>query len=193
MGADPIVIDTIHENPLKWTGSIKDFNRTDRGKQPIIKKKTTSLWNVLWPGRWNADLYPYELDPSTNIKRISGVASTDIVLLIPSKNIPEYSEKDYKNSFYHNHLETGDSQRIEALEDDLKEEQQKVNRLRRQLDKEREDDDDDKESSSGPPMLECRVCDKSSRKSSWESDDQNDEEYCPKCGSGVMDNAKRVN
>lgn len=193
MGAEAIVIDTVHENPMKWTGTIKDWVQTDHGKKPVIKKKSQSLKEVLWPGDWSAEVYPYELDTEKNIRTITGLPGSDIVLLVPDTKIREYSRKDYENSFYSKHLDQEESKRVESLESEIDEKQAEIERLNKKLDNEREENSSsNKSSSSGITKLECNYCDKTSRKSKWESDDDNDEGFCPKCGQGTQSNATKV-
>lgn len=193
MASDAIVIDTIHEDPMKWTGTIKDWVRTDYGKKPVIKKKSQSLKQVLWPGDWEAEVYPYELDSEKNIRTITGLSGSDIVLLVPDKSIRDYTELDFRNSFYFQHLDQEESKRVESLEDEISEKQAEIERLQKKLDNEREkNDSSSSSSSSGVSKLECNYCDKTSRKSKWESSDDNDEGFCPKCGQGTQSNATKV-
>jgi hypothetical protein len=192
MTQEAIVIDTIHENPMKWAGTIKDWSRTDRGKIPIIKKKTSSLKDVFWPGNWKAEKYPYRLDQD-NIKRVTGVRGSDVVFLIPDTSIPNYTEKDYMNSFYYQHIDQDESERIKKLQDDLQDKEQEIQRLRKKLDEAKEDDSGSTSSSSSTSSkLKCSYCDSTSKRKDWVSSEKKQQDFCPKCGQGNKDNAMEV-
>jgi len=184
------LIDTIHQTPLKYSGAVKDWKHTEDGKKPVISTVSTTLRGVLTPG---SKLFPYEITDE-NIKKITGIGRADVYVLVPTHDIPEYSGRDYKQSLYNKHLSGGDSETIRQLNDEIERKDDELNRLRNQLDKAQAEEEEQSDSgSSGPPMLKCAVCKEKSRKSSWDSSDQNKEGYCPSCGQGVSDNANRVN
>jgi hypothetical protein len=190
----PFILDTIHETPLLYSGAEVDWEHTDRGKKPVIDKMSTSSKEVLVPGVSSVELFPYELTDK-NIKRVSGVGKADIIMLKPTKDIPEYTTRDYRNSFYSKHMNPEGSQEHEELLDELEQLRQERNRLQKKVDEETSEEEEqvNQNSRSGPPMLECDFCDKTSRESDFQDGDKKGEGICPKCGQGTIENAKEVN
>lgn len=188
------VIDMVHPSPNTWDGVIKDWDHEENGrKRPVIKKSSNSLMEVLSPFRWSADLYPYKL-VDDNVIHISNSEGFDVVILIPDTDIPDYSQKDFKNSFYAKNISGSEGSRLQKLRTTINEKEDEIQRLQRELDKAKSEEEEKKSSgSSGPPMHECSYCEDSSRKQDWKDSDKNKEDFCPKCGQGSFDNAKKVN
>lgn len=187
------IFDMIHENPMKYSGVKKDWKHTDQGKKPVIKPKTTSVSEILLPWKWNDTVYPYELQDK-NFKHVSGVGEVEMIVLIPTPDIPNYTDRDYRNSFYVSKMNQDESKRVQKLREELDEKEEELKTLRRDLDAAKAEEEESTDSQgSGPLMLECNFCSKSSRKSAWEDEEKEGEEFCPKCGQGTMSNAKQVN
>ena len=77
------------------------------------------------------------------------------------------------------------------MQEDLKDKEQEIQRLRRQL--EQEKDKNSSSSNSGSSQTsskyECSYCDSVSKERDWSSSEKNKQGFCPKCGQGTKDNA----
>jgi rubrerythrin len=193
VGKEPLVIDFIHESPIDWSGGVKDWEHTDEGKKPVINKMYTSRkekYSFLTSAS-STEVYPHPLQDK-NIQRVSGVGRADVIVLIPTPDLPHYSDRDYENSFYSQHMESANSERVEALLDEIDQLEEEKAQLQKKLE-DAQSDDEDSSSSSGPSKFKCDYCGTESPKSAYKDEDRNGKDFCPSCGNGKLDDAKQVN
>lgn len=187
----PFILDFVHSNIWKYSGTLYEDEADPDGVNLKIRENVTSILgdNGFFGG--NKKEYPYTLDPQKNVKKIP---ERNMWILIPTKDLEGLSEQDYKNSFYKNHIKPDEDELLEELREENRKLRKKKNNLERQLNQEVEEEEEtlDVEGNSGPIMLRCKACSNESRKSSWEDDEKEGEDYCPNCGQGVKQNAQEV-
>lgn len=132
--------------------------------------------------------FPYALDEEKNIEEYRTDAGFKIMILRPTKDIPEFPEEKYKRTIGYRMNQDLEKQnaRLEDKIDDLNKElgtaEKDADELREESEEWQKRDEAQKSSSSG---IECPDCDSTNPKSRWKDNDG----YCPSCSDVALEDA----
>jgi len=132
--------------------------------------------------------FPYPLDEEKNIEEYRTDAGFKIMVLRPTKDIPEFPEEKFKRTIGYRMNQDLEKQnaRLEDKIDDLKKElgtaEKDADQLREEKEEQQKREEAQKSSSSG---IECPDCDKTNPKSRWKDNDG----YCPSCSDVALEDA----
>lgn len=168
---DPFIINTFHNGFFKYTGAFKGYEYENQGRkkpviQPINKLRKTKM-------------FPYLIDPEKNIKKLP-TDDGEIMILIPTPDIPELSESEYKSSIWYKIQEVEGESR-EDLQKKIERKDDKIGKLRKTIrdleSEEEEKEKGEKKYSSNASRVKCPKCEKVASETKWEENSG----WCPSC------------
>lgn len=168
--SDTFVVNLFHNGLLKFSGFKKGLDPdSDGGVRPEMVPI-----NVFRKAR----KFPYRLDEDKNVKRFSS-GSVDIEFLVPTKDVPNLTESQYKKSLYYR-LVGESSSDAEDLREKLESKDKKIGKLQKKVRKlEAEEEEQGKGGSDrgSGRSLRCPNCGNTSPESQWDRNHG----LCPSC------------
>lgn len=175
-------VNLFHNGFFKFTGFKKKLeNGETGGKRPVMITMGKGLSSSFIR---TAKRFPYELDEEKNIRKF-GSNRFEIAFLVPTSDVKNLSETDYKNSLWYK-LAGSEDERVQDLEGQVSELQDEKGKLKKQLRNLRsEEEEQNKKSSSGGSRgnsLVCPDCGSSNPRSGWARNNG----QCPACDMVYM-------
>lgn len=180
-------VNLFHNGFFNFSGFKKKLENGDSGGKrpvmlPISIKLSKSLVN-------NAKRFPYELDTEKNIRKF-GSGSFEIAFLVPTKDVKNLSETDYRNSLWFK-LAGSEDERVKELEvkvDELEDKLGTKNKRIRELTSEEEEQNKGSSKSGRSSGLTCPECGSSNPRNAWEVNSG----QCPSCNMVYMNDPEVV-
>lgn len=170
--SDTFVVNLFHNGLLKFSGFKKGMEPDSKGG---VRPQVVPI-NVFRKAR----KFPYRLDEDKNVKRFSN-GSVDIEFLVPTKDVPNLNESQYRKSLYYRLVGESGSD-AEELREKLESKDKKIGKLKKELRKlEAEKEEQNKGGSGrggGGRSLRCPECGSSNPESQWDRQGG----VCPSCG-----------
>lgn len=172
-------VNLFHNGFFRYSGFKKERKPdSDGGFRPVMVPAKTSFLDAV---KGSAKVFPYRLNEE-NVRTFSS-RNFEIAFLVPTKNVPNLSEKDIENSLYYKLTGSDEKRQSELSEkvDELQDLIGKKNKKIRELQSEEEERNKGK-SGSSQTSLRCPECGSRNGESLWERNNS----QCPSCNMSYV-------